>query len=92
MRRAARTDANQAAIVDALRSVGCSVVSLSAVGKGVPDFADFDDWRRADELLASGDASAPGDVERALRSGRWWRLHAKALEERMRELTRDCGQ
>ena len=37
MRRAARTDANQAAIVDALRVVGCTVQPLHAVGQGVPD-------------------------------------------------------
>lgn len=37
MRRAAKTDDNQAAIVNALRMAGCSVVSLAAVGKGVPD-------------------------------------------------------
>ena len=37
MRRAARVDANQAEIVDALRSVGAAVQSLAAVGRGVPD-------------------------------------------------------
>lgn len=37
MRRAARTDANQTAIVEALRKCGASVQSLAAVGKGVPD-------------------------------------------------------
>ena len=37
MRRAARTDANQSAIVDALRVVGCTVQPLHAVGQGVPD-------------------------------------------------------
>ena len=37
MRRAARTDQNQAAIVAALRQVGCSVLPLHAVGKGCPD-------------------------------------------------------
>lgn len=37
MRRAARTDANQAEIVAAMRKVGASVSSLSAVGVGVPD-------------------------------------------------------
>ena len=37
MRRAARTDANQAAIVQALRQAGCTVIDLSAVGGGVPD-------------------------------------------------------
>lgn len=36
-RRAARTDDNQAEIVEALRKVGCSVQSLAMVGKGVPD-------------------------------------------------------
>lgn len=37
MRRAAKTDDNQAEIVDALRRAGCSVVSLAAVGDGVHD-------------------------------------------------------
>jgi len=37
MRRAARVDANQAAIVEALRAAGYSVQSLAAVGEGVPD-------------------------------------------------------
>ena len=34
---AARTDANQQEIVDALRSAGASVECLHAAGKGVPD-------------------------------------------------------
>ena len=37
MRRAAKTDRNQAEIVKALRAVGCSVQPLHAVGKGCPD-------------------------------------------------------
>lgn len=37
MRRAAKTDANHKAIVDALRKAGCSVQDLSAVGKGCVD-------------------------------------------------------
>jgi hypothetical protein len=37
MRRAARVDANQAEIVEALRAVGCSVAITSAVGQGFPD-------------------------------------------------------
>lgn len=37
MRRAAHTDANQTAIVAALRKVGAKVTSLAAVGGGVPD-------------------------------------------------------
>ena len=37
MRRAAKVDANQEAIVDALRAAGYSVTSLAAVGNGCPD-------------------------------------------------------
>lgn len=37
MRRASRTDVNQAQIVSALRSAGCSVLLLHAVGGGCPD-------------------------------------------------------
>lgn len=39
MRLAARTDANQKEIVEALRAAYCSVVHLHAVGKGCPDIA-----------------------------------------------------
>lgn len=37
MTYARRTDANQTAIVEALRAAGCSVVILSSLGHGVPD-------------------------------------------------------
>ena len=37
MRRAAKIDANQEAVVSALRSAGATVQSLAAVGDGVPD-------------------------------------------------------
>ncbi len=37
MRRAARTDSNQAEIVSALRKCGASVLDLSGVGEGCPD-------------------------------------------------------
>lgn len=37
MRLKARVDDNQDQIVAALRKIGCSVVSLAAVGKGCPD-------------------------------------------------------
>lgn len=36
-RRAAKVDANQDAIVTALRAAGASVQSLAAIGKGCPD-------------------------------------------------------
>jgi Holliday junction resolvase len=35
--RAARTDKNQTAVVQALRAVGCRVQSLAGLGDGVPD-------------------------------------------------------
>jgi len=37
VRRAAKIDANQQLVVDALRQIGCSVKSLAAVGQGCPD-------------------------------------------------------
>lgn len=37
MRRAAKTDANQAEIVATLRKAGCGVLDLSGVGNGCPD-------------------------------------------------------
>ncbi len=37
MRRAAKIDVNQPAIVDALRKAGATVQSLAAIGKGCPD-------------------------------------------------------
>lgn len=37
MRIAAKIDRNQPEIVKALRSIGCSVQTLAAVGKGAPD-------------------------------------------------------
>lgn len=39
MRRAARVDDNQAAIVEALRAAGCSVLSIASIGAGAPDLA-----------------------------------------------------
>lgn len=37
MRRAAKVDANQVQVVSALRAAGVLVLSLAALGKGVPD-------------------------------------------------------
>lgn len=37
MRRAAKIDANQTAIVQALRQMGCTVQHLHSVGEGCPD-------------------------------------------------------
>ena len=37
MRRAAKVDSNQDAVVDAYRDLGCTVTSLAGLGRGVPD-------------------------------------------------------
>lgn len=37
MRRKAKTDHNQAAIVEGLRALGCSVQNLASQGSGCPD-------------------------------------------------------
>lgn len=37
MRKKARVDSNQKEIVEALKKIGCSVVSLAPMGRGVPD-------------------------------------------------------
>ena len=37
MRKIARIDSNQSEIVEALRGVGCSVISLAQHGNGLPD-------------------------------------------------------
>lgn len=49
MRRAARVDPNQGAIVTALRSVGATVQPLHTVGDGCPDLVVG--WRGANFLL-----------------------------------------
>lgn len=49
MRRAARTDANQREIVEALRAVGATVQPLHTVGGGCPDL--LVGWRGTNYLL-----------------------------------------
>jgi hypothetical protein len=46
MRRRARTDDNQAAIISALRQLGCEVADLSGVGEGLPDLLVMDRSKR----------------------------------------------
>lgn len=49
MRRAGRTDANQSAVVDALRRLGCSVAITSGAGNGLPDI--ICGWRGINLLI-----------------------------------------
>jgi hypothetical protein len=58
MRRAAKTDENQAEIVAALRLVGCSVLPLHAVGKGCPDLL-VTDTAKATFLMEVKDGNKP---------------------------------
>lgn len=55
MRRAAKTDANQAEIVADLRAVGATVQPLHAVGKGCPDI--LVGWRGRNVLIEIKDGS-----------------------------------
>lgn len=58
MRRAARIDANHVDVVKALRAVGCRVLSLAAVGKGVADLLILDRNGRL-RLLEVKDGAKP---------------------------------
>lgn len=55
MRRAAKVDATQAAIVETLRAAGATVTSLAAVGDGCPDL--LVGWRAHNLLLEVKDGS-----------------------------------
>lgn len=57
MRRASKIDANQPEIVSALRKVGATVVTLAAVGKGVPDL--LVGFRQSTYLLEVKDGQKP---------------------------------
>ena len=70
VRRAARTDANQAAIVQALRHIGASVELLHAVGGGCPDL--LVGYQGEDGTLEAKDENQPPS-KRKLRAtqARW---------------------
>lgn len=70
MRRAARTDANQTAIVKALRSVGASVQVLSAVGEGVPDL--LAGRRGVNYLLEVKDGAKPLSAQKLTEAQEAW--------------------
>lgn len=57
MRRAARTDDNQAQIVSALRQLGATVVVTSTMGQGFPDICCG--WRGRNVLFEIKDGSKP---------------------------------
>jgi hypothetical protein len=60
--RAARTDANQVIVVDALRAAGASVAILSALGHGIPDL--LVGYQERNYLLEVKDGSKPASRRR----------------------------
>lgn len=70
MRRAARVDDNQAAIVKALRSVGASVQVLSSVGEGVPDL--LAGRRGVNYLLEVKDGDKPLSAQKLTEAQEHW--------------------
>ena len=76
MRRAARTDPNQAEIVAELRALGATVAILSAVGGGVPDL--LVGWRGRDRLVEVKSPAGP----RGGRSASGQKLNARQIRFR----------
>lgn len=70
MRRAAKVDANQSEIVDALRRVGASVQPLHAVGAGVPDLLVGYGFRN--HLLEVKDGSKPPSARKLTKKQVEW--------------------
>ena len=62
MRRAAKVDANQKEIVDALRSAGASVVSTASMADGFPDLVVG--FRGENYLLEVKDGNKPPSKQR----------------------------
>lgn len=81
MRKTARVDANQAAIVEALRAAGATVESLAMVGRGVPDLAVG--YRGQTYLLEVKDGAKPESARRLTPAeAAWhdgWRGHAAVV-------------
>lgn len=70
MRRASRTDANQAEIVAALRGVGASVHPLHMVGDGCPDL--LVGLRNVNYLIEVKDGSKPPSARQLTPDQREW--------------------
>ena len=70
MRRAAKIDANQTAVVQALRSVGATVEILSAVGKGCPDL--LVGFRGVNYLLEVKDGDKVASAQKLTKDQKQW--------------------
>lgn len=71
MRRAAKIDDNQTAIVRALRSAGATVCSLAAAGNGIPDLLVGHAGRTA--LMEVKDGQKPPSARRLTPDQEQWR-------------------
>lgn len=81
--RANKVDANQPAIVAALRKVGCKVQSLAAIGDGCPDL--MVGWAGVITLMEVKDGSKPPSARQLTDAQRVW--HAIWAEERIAVVT-----
>lgn len=68
--RAAATDANQQDIIDALRAVGATVISLHRVGMGCPDLAVG--FRGVNLFLEVKDGSKPASAQKLTPAQKEW--------------------
>ena len=73
MRRAGRTDANQTAIVTALRGVGASVAITSGAGNGLPDL--LVGFRGETYLLEIKDGAKPASARKLTLAEAWFVEH-----------------
>lgn len=86
MRRAARIDATQPAIVDALERIGATVQSLAAVGNGCPDIlVGFRGRNVAMEVKTSTGRMRPEQVK-WLRAWRGEAHVVRSVEDALRAL------
>ena len=73
MRKHGRTDANQAAIVKALRKAGASVQSLASVGDGCPDL--LIGYRYGNLLMEVKDPDQPPSKRKLTEGEELWHIN-----------------
>lgn len=72
MRRAARVDANQVAVTDALRRIGATVQPIHTIGRGCPDL--LVGYRGRNLLLEVKDGSKPPSKRALTADESMWHL------------------
>lgn len=79
MRIAARVDKNHGEVVKSFRDLGCSVLSLAQLGKGVPDLVVSKNGRTCMVEVKSG-RNDLNDDQRAFKEG-WQGMYALVRDE-----------